>query len=316
MAYESITTIDAQYMGPGRAAVYLIEQEGRAAFVDNNTARALPLFLEALSARGLSPEQVEYLIVTHVHLDHAGGTGALLERCPNATVLAHPKAAPHLIAPERLVASTMGVYGGDLFRDLYGEVAPVPEGRVRIMGDDETLDWRGRTLRFLHTRGHANHHFSIYDGGTNSVFTGDSFGIGRSEAVRPGPAFVFCTTSPTDFDADAARLSAQRIVATGAQRCWLGHFDYVDDPDALLPMLLASVDAHAGFMQAADAEGIADGDLVPWLREHIAAYADEHLRAAGVADFEADRHWLEGDILLNAMGLAWRVQRARKKTGS
>ncbi|HNH10725.1 MAG TPA: MBL fold metallo-hydrolase, partial [Leptospiraceae bacterium] len=177
MQESEIRTIDCRYIKENLAASFLIQEGNECVFVETNTVYAVPYLLKTLEEAGRKPEDVKYIIVTHVHLDHAGGTSELLKHCPNATVLAHPKTASHLAAPERLVQSSITVYGEEKFRELYGNIEPVPEKRIRIMKDGEELVWGKRKLRFIYTRGHANHHFVIHDSKSNSVFTGDSFGI-------------------------------------------------------------------------------------------------------------------------------------------
>ena len=117
---DSVITVDPNYIHPGRAAVYLIDADGSAAFVDASTPRSLPILLQALDERGLRPAQVKYVIVTHVHLDHSAGTAALLEACPNAVAVVHPRGERHLVEPARLVKSARRVYGEDLFASLNG----------------------------------------------------------------------------------------------------------------------------------------------------------------------------------------------------
>ena len=195
---ETIDAIDCHYRMPNLAAAYLMVGDGRAAFVDNNTRFAAPRLLDALARRGVSREAVDYLIVTHAHLDHAGGTAEMLKHCPNAVALAHPKAARNLIDPSRLIQGSIAVYGAETYYKYYGEVEAVPEDRIRVIQDGETIAWGGRELRFFHTLGHATHHMCIHDTGENAVFTGDSFGLGLNEAVRPGPPFNVCTSSPVD----------------------------------------------------------------------------------------------------------------------
>src|SRR5262249_54286000 len=149
---------------------------------------------------GLGPEAVDYLIVTHVHLDHAGGSSLLMRECPNARLLAHPRAIPHLVDPSKLVASARQGYGDAEFEKLYGRIDPIEAGRVRAMDDGSRLGWAGAELEFLHTRGHANHHFCILlseSGKPRSIFTGDSFGLAYPELQQSG-LFIFPSTSPTD----------------------------------------------------------------------------------------------------------------------
>lgn len=168
---RQVITIDCDYLFPQYAASYLLIEGDRAAFIENNTVHAVPRLLSALKQAGLTPEQVEYVVITHVHLDHAGGSAALMQACPGATLLAHPRAARHVKDPSRLIAGARAVYGDARFEALYGKIDPVPAERVREMGDEEILRWRGREWTFLHTRGHANHHFCIYDSALKGVFT-------------------------------------------------------------------------------------------------------------------------------------------------
>ena len=303
---HSVSTIDCRYMGiEKRAAAYLLIEGGRAAFVDNNTPHAVPLLLETLQGAGLTPEQVDFLIVTHVHLDHAGGTGALLRQCPNATVLAHPRAARHLIDPARLIAGAKAVYGEETFAHLYGVIDAIPEARVRSMEDNEELAWRGRLLRFLHVRGHANHHFCIYDSGSNAVFSGDAFGIGRSAELRPGPPFLIAATAPTEFEPALAVESVRRIVATGAEAVYVSHFGRFGDMKDSAEQLIQCIHQLDEIVEEAVARKLEGEALDRFCAEQTAAALAEQLRICGVADFDADWRFIENDVGLNAMGLAY-----------
>jgi len=309
----SITTIDCHYHGePEKAAAFLVVEGDRAAFVDNNTNIAVPRLLAALEARGISPEHVDYLIVTHVHLDHAGGTAELLRHCPNATVLAHPKAARHLVDPSRLVAGAKIVYGEEAFTALYGEIEPVPEDRIHIMEDGETLRWGSRTFTFLYTKGHASHHFCIHDSGENALFAGDAFGLGRMPSMRPGPAFLVCTSSPPEFDPPEARISVQRVLDTGAKWAYITHFGVFDDLQTRAAQLLASIGHMEEVAKTGAATELSGPELEAFCSEKIGAAFREHLKACGVADPEADLEWLKRDIGLNAMGAGIYAERLRK----
>ena len=210
----SITTIDCHYLDrPEFAAAYLVADGDEAAFIDNNTNHALPRLLAALADTGLAPEQVRYLIITHVHLDHAGGTSALAGACPNATVLAHPRAFRHVTEPKKLVDSAKSVYGDDEFRRLYGEIQALPAERVRVMEDGERVSLGQRKLEFLHTRGHANHHFCIADSGSGSVFTGDAFGLIYPPCNR-------AVVSPSRPPARRISTGRWRARPFGASRTW------------------------------------------------------------------------------------------------
>jgi len=306
--------VDCHYMGIARrAAAYLLVENGRAAFVDNNTSRAVPLLLDALAASGVAPEAVDYLIVTHVHLDHAGGTAALLQRCLNATVLAHPRAARHLADPARLVNSAKMVYGEDAFNRLYGVTEGVPASRVRAMADNETLAWGARTLRFLHTRGHANHHVCVHDSGANCIFSGDAFGIGRAPRERPGPSFLIAATAPPDFDPAAARVAVQRILEARPAAVCITHFGRTDEVPEDARKLLRCIDLMEAIVNRAVERRLEGGALDAYCLEQTSAALDDHLRWCGVTDFEGDRRFVEGDVALNAMGLA-HLARKRMET--
>lgn len=308
----SVVTIDCHYVYPERAAAFLILEGDRAAFVDNNTTLAIPHLLAALAARGYSPEQVDYAIITHVHLDHAGGTAELLRHCPNATVLAHPKAARHLIDPSRLIAGTTAVYGAETFAERYGAIDPVPEGRVRSMEDGETIAWGNRTLTFLHTKGHASHHFCIYDSGENVIFAGDAFGLSRMSSMRPGPAFTVCTSTPPDFDPDEARISVRRILDSGAEWVYLTHFGFYNDLPVRAAQLLKSIGDLERIGREAAATSFSGEALLAFTHPRVVAAYEEHLRECGVLDPAVDMAWMEEDILLNAMGLGYYVERLRR----
>lgn len=307
----TIIPIDCHYGAPQRAAAYLLLEGDRAAFVDNNTSRALPRLLGALAAAGRRPEDVDYAIITHVHLDHAGGTAALLDACPNAMALAHPKAARHLIDPSRIVAGATAVYGEAAFAELYGEIAPIPPARVRAIDDEETLLWGTRALCFLHTPGHATHHMCIYDPRENAIFTGDSFGLGVNETVRPGPPFYTATSAPTDFDPEAAIKTVHRILATGAQYACLPHFGIHTNLRAAAAMLLRSIERLAAILDEAMRQP--DESLDAFCRARVQQATEEHLRDCGVSDIAFDLEWLGTDIAINAMGIAYTARRRREQ---
>ncbi len=311
---DDIITIDCHYLdAPQFAAAYLIIEGDEAAFVDNNTNQALPRLLGALDDAGLQPGQVRYLIVTHVHLDHAGATSALAEACPDAVVLAHPRAVRHIVDPEKLVASASAVYGEAEFRRLYGTIEPVPAERVREMADDEKLAFGRRELTFLHTRGHANHHFCVADSRTNSVFTGDAFGL-HYPVLQSQGRFAFPSTSPTDFDGPLAREAVQRIVDLQPDTVYPTHFGAV----TAIGETAGQLDRHLRFaeqvMLDAEASDTPDDalydDILRRLRDYFTGLLD------GRGDLgRRPETWrlLDLDLDLNAQGLAFAANKRRRK---
>lgn len=308
----TVTTIDAHYLGyEGFAATYLIREGDRAAFVETATGHAVPRMLEALRESGATPEQVDYVIITHVHLDHAGGAAALMKACPNATLLAHPKAAPHVIDPSALVASAEQVYGKAKLAEMYGTIEPIPESRVRIMDDEEALVWGDRTLRFLHTRGHANHHFCILDAATGGVFTGDSFGL-VYPALQHNGLFALPSTSPTDFDAPAAKASIERLVATGAKTAYLTHFGAVTDLSAIAAQLQEQLDTYGSIVDEAYDKDLDGDELESFCLARVTALFDD-LLSKHQLDTPQTRTILNTDMTLNAQGAAFAVRKRRFK---
>ena len=311
---SDVVTIDSGYLGQEEfAAAYLIIDGDRAAFVDNNTNAAVPKLLAALEERGLTPEHVEYVIVTHVHLDHAGGTSSLAQACPNATVLAHPRAAPHIVDPSRLVASATSVYGAEEFERLYGTIEPVAEERVRTVEDEGTVALGNRTLRFLHTRGHANHHFCIHDESSNALFTGDAFGL-VYPALQGYGTFAFPSTSPTDFEPELAREAVNRLVALRPAAMYPTHFGAVTDYDTAAEQLVRHLDFAERLRDEAEHGDLPDEALEGWLRGRLRDYFAGLLDSLGpLATDLATWELLELDIDLNAQGIAFAANKRRRK---
>lgn len=310
----SVTTIDTQYAGRDKlAASFLVHEGDKIAVVETNTSLAVPRILAAIEAAGRSPQDVVHVIVTHAHLDHAGGAGLLMEQCPNATLWAHPKAARHLIDPRKLVESARGVYG-DEFDRLYGKVRPVPEARVRTPRDEETLELGTRTLTFLYTRGHANHHFVVHDTGSDGVFTGDALGIVYPLLQRPDkPVFAFPSTTPTDFEEAAAHEAVDRILETGAETAYLTHFGPHTDLDAIAEALHRLLASHGALVEEADESDVPDNDLDRWFESRVRAMFDAELVRHELHDDAEARAWIDFDAELNAQGLAFAVRKRRFK---
>ena len=309
----SMTVIDSGYMDLERhTAAYLVCDEGRAAFVETNTNRAVPRFIEALEAKGLGPDVVDYVIITHVHLDHAGGASALMDLCPNATLVAHPRAAPHIIDPSRLVASSKKVYGEEVFQRIYGDIRPVAEDRVRIMQDRDRLAFGSRELTFIDTRGHANHHFVIHDSKTHGVFTGDAFGIAYPDLQAHG-LLVFPSATPTDFDAEEAKRSLDLIVGTGAERVYLTHYGERHDLEAMAAMLHEQLDTYKAVVDELFSMDLEDEALDEAVDVRVRASFESLLRGSPLESDSAVRSLIENDIELNGKGLAFAVRKRRFK---
>lgn len=298
---------------PRVAAAYLIRAGKNACFIDNNTNHSVPLMLAALKDAGYKPENVSHIIITHVHLDHAGGTGLLLSHCPNAIVVAHPRAAPHVIDPSRLVQSAKTVYGEENFLKLYGEIVPVPQERVYIPADGEILKVGDRELEFIYTRGHANHHFVIFDRKSKSIFTGDSFGLAYPMLQHGGKPFLFPSTSPTDFDAAEARISYKKILESGAVRAYPTHFGVWTDMQGGYEMLCSYLNDIEGYFSELKKSPLSGNEAQDFAFMKFKKFFERELSSRGIKLSEEDNQILRLDIDLNAQGIAFAAERARKK---
>lgn len=237
-----IFAIDTGFHRPAFDAAYLLVERGRAAFIDTGTNESVPRLLAALRARGLGPEAVDYVIATHVHLDHAGGAGLLMQHLPNARLVVHPIGAQHLIEPSRLMAGARAVYGAEEVARTYGEVQGVPADRVQTTENGMTLELAGRPLQFLDTPGHARHHHCIWDARSGGFFTGDTFGLSYREFDGPNGAWIMPTTTPVQFEPEALRRSIDRMLAYRPSCMYLTHYGRVTDVPRLAGILLAQLD--------------------------------------------------------------------------
>lgn len=308
---QGIYAVDAGYLRPGLAAVHLIVQDGRVAVVDSGTRASLPALLQALQRLGLGATAVDYVLLTHVHLDHAGGAGALMGHCPNARLVVHPRGAPHMIDPARLVAGSIAVYGEARFRELYGEIVPVAAERVVQAPDGFELDWGGHHLIFIDTPGHARHHLCIFDAASGGVFTGDAFGLSYRAFDVAGRPFIFPTTTPVQFEPEAAHASIDRILSLRPRAAYLTHFGRVVDLSRLAADLHELLDA---FVRIAEAAPCGEGRQA-WLGAELEALLIERLRRHGCTMLDEDlRKLLAHDVELNAQGLAVWLDRRQRPT--
>ncbi|MBZ0105670.1 MAG: MBL fold metallo-hydrolase [Sulfuricella denitrificans] len=230
---HGITAIDSHFIRPGLAAIHLIREINRAAVIDTGTNDSVPGVLEVLHSKGLTPQDITYVVVTHVHLDHAGAAGLMMQQFPNARLVVHPRGARHMIDPAKLVAGASAVYGEAAVRRTYGEIIPVAANRVIEAPDNFEVDLNGRRLRFLDTPGHARHHFCIWDERSRSVFSGDTFGISYREFNVGGREFIFPTCTPVQFEPDEAHASIDRIMALQPSCIYLTHYSRITQLERL-----------------------------------------------------------------------------------
>ncbi|MGH8280089.1 MAG: MBL fold metallo-hydrolase [Gammaproteobacteria bacterium] len=310
---DDIVCIDTEQHRLGMAACYLVGSAGHYAFVEAGTTLSVPRLLEVLAKLGVARSAVDYVMPTHVHLDHAGGAGALLRELPNARLLIHPRGARHMIDPSQLIAGATAVYGAAALRATYGEIVPVPAERVQIAEvsaeRDFTLRLGKRELLFIDAPGHARHHYAVWDALSRGWFSGDVFGLSYRDFDVDGGNYMMPTTSPVQFDPRAWETTLQRLLAKSPAHIYLTHYSRIDTAAELAPQLRAGLAAYQGMARAH--AGASD--------RHARIYAelmDYHLgqlRTRGTLLPEArPRALLNSDVEINTQGLEVWLDRERK----
>jgi glyoxylase-like metal-dependent hydrolase (beta-lactamase superfamily II) len=240
----NITCIDTGYIRPQLAACYLVEEDGVAGIIETGTGNSLATILAVLKLKNIPVENVHYVMPTHVHLDHAGGAGHLMQQLPNAQLVIHPRGARHMIDPGKLWQSALAVYGEQAMQRMYGELIPVDESRIIIAEDNMLLDMNGRSLLFIDTPGHARHHYSIYDERSKGFFTGDTFGMAYQELSSNGLDYIMPPATPVQFDPQAWYKTLQRYLSYEPERMYLTHYGMVENVKVLATDLQRRIEEY------------------------------------------------------------------------
>ena len=305
---HGIFAIDTGFHRPRFDAAYLMVERGRAAFIDTGTNHGVPRLLDALAAAGLAREAVDWLIVSHVHLDHAGGAGLLMQSLPNARLVVHARGARHMIEPGALYEGARAVYGDAEMERAYGRLVAVPEERVLATHDGLTLELAGRPLHFIDTPGHARHHHAVWDARSRGFFTGDTFGLSYREFDVDRRPWLLPTTTPVQFEPEPLKDSVRRMLGFDPQSMYLTHFGRVGDVARLGATLIEQIDAMVQVARGCSAASPRHAAL----RDGIARLYVQRLRAHGCTMPTAQAlDLLEMDLELNAQGLGIWLDRAR-----
>jgi len=304
--YEhGISAIDSAFVRPRLDAIHMMIEKGRAAFIDTGTTHSIPYVLEALKAKGLGPEHVDYVILTHIHLDHAGGASQMMKIFPNARLTVHPRGARHMADPSKLWQATVDVYGIETALRNYGEIIPIPKKRIIETPDEFKLDFNGRELQFFDTPGHARHHVCIRDSRSGHFFVGDCFGLAYTELETDGRRFSFPTSSPSQFEPHLLHQTIDRVLSHKPEALYLTHYAQIRDVPRIAADVHRLLDAHTEMAQAVQASG-ARGDerhvqLKAGVRKLI---ADEAKRQQWKLNDQELIEVFSVDDELNAQGLA------------
>ncbi|MCP3029423.1 MBL fold metallo-hydrolase [Halobacillus sp. A5] len=294
-----IHLIDGFDLGvPGRTGTYVINED-HLTLVETGPSPSVPRILEGLADLGFDAKDVRYIILTHIHLDHAGGAGLLIKECPEAEVIVHKRGKRHLADPARLADGARAVYG-DAFNELFDPVLPIDEEKLIVKEDGDTLEiGRGCSLEFLDTPGHAKHHLGIYDPVSNGLFTGDTAGIRYHQTEDKGITFYLPSTSPNQFDPEAMQQSIHRFKGLNLERIYFGHFGKSEEPDQALDQVLDWIPefVEAGEMACNKGEG------VEGVKKRLHDKVSSYLRGFQIPDDHPVYEVLELDFEVCAMGL-------------
>ena len=307
---NGVFAIDTGFQRARFDAAYLIVDDGRAAFIDTGPSPAVPRLLAALEVLGLARDAVDYVIPTHVHLDHAGGAGLLMHELPAATMVVHPRGAKHMIDPTALYEGSLAVYGEAEMARSYGRLVAVDATRVQLSHDGMDLALGSqRVLHFIDTPGHALHHHCVWDAATRGWFSGDTFGSSYREFDTARGAWMFPTTVPTQFDPPALRASVQRLLSFAPAYMYLTHYSRIDEVPRAAARMLAMMDAMVAMAERHRAAPQRHAVLMRELSALYGASLAEH----GVERVSEQLALLAMDIELNAQGLGVWLDRLAKQ---
>lgn len=307
---HGIHIVDTGFHRPRFDACYLMVENGRAAFVDCGTNHSQPHLLAALASVGLGVDAVDFLVLTHVHLDHAGGAGALMAQLPNARLVVHPRGAPHMIDPSRLIAGASAVYGADEVARAYGQLIPVEPDRVIEAGDQFSFELAGRPLVCFDAPGHARHHLVLWDARSPGFFTGDCFGLAYPELDTARGPFILPTTTPVQFEPQALKATIGRMMAQAPEIMYLTHFGPIEAAPELARALTVQIDSMVELAIAATRYPESSSRL----RNDLGTlYLDRAVAHGCSLTPERIAGLVEMDIELNAQGLEiWRDRAAKR----
>jgi glyoxylase-like metal-dependent hydrolase (beta-lactamase superfamily II) len=301
-----ITAIDTGMGGrPMVTASYLIHAE-RPALIESGPSSCGPTLVEQLAALGIGPHDLAHIVVSHIHLDHAGGAGRLLRSFPGATVWVHERGARHLADPERLVASTIRTYGAQKVAELFGAVDPVPPEHLRPLNEGAVIDLGDRSILALDAPGHASHELFLVDSASGALFTGDGFGVSLPDVGVLRPA-----TPPPEFDLGLAVASIRRVRDLRPSTVVFSHFGAADDVEATCDLAIERLQAWTGTVGDALARGVAPGAIPEVLRAATAA----ETRAALAAGLDIGRYEFLSSYEMNAAGIVRYLAKGGGTTG-
>lgn len=293
-----------------RTSAYVLIDE-KITLIETSASPSVPYIMKGLKELSISLEDIDYLIVTHIHLDHAGGAGLFLQSCPNAKFVVHPRGASHMIDPSRLIASAKSVYGQE-FNELFDPIVPIATERVIEIGHKEILSLGAHQLTFYHMEGHAKHHVSMHYSATNGMFVGDTTGVRYPEMEGEAVDLIIPSTSPNQYDPVTMEKSIQFYESMNVAELYFGHYGVYKQPQEAYrqvrywtPLFLAE-----GEKALATADNLEEQTKL--LDERLKTILHEYLQAQGIADNHPIYQTIPFDTVVSAMGILDYFMKAKK----
>jgi glyoxylase-like metal-dependent hydrolase (beta-lactamase superfamily II) len=307
-AAPGIRGIDTLMFGRGKATSAYLVDGLEPALVETGPTTSVPAVLDGLSALGVGPDDLAHIVVTHIHLDHAGGAGALAPHFPRATIWVHERGTPHLADPTKLVASAARIYGEETLHELFGPVEPISPDRLRSLTEGDVVSLGERRIEAIYTPGHASHHVCLVDDATDSIFVGDALGVFLPDVRILRPA-----TPPPEFDLDLAIASIGRVAERRPERLLFSHFGPSDEVTDLCRLATQRIQGWAEIVDQALDQTEDVAEVVRILKERTAGEmpaASEAEQGQVQARYEA-----LSSYEMNALGLMRYLKKRREARG-
>ena len=301
---KDIYCIDAFYGAPRHGAVYVVRDQNEVAIIDTGTALSTIYVMDALQRLDIHPQQVRYILPTHVHLDHAGGAAPLSRQLPQATVIVHPFGLKHLIEPTKLIQGSLGVYGKEMMEKTIGEIEPLAADRGKEAEDGMRLALGKRHLQLLFSPGHAKHHYSVWDEASGCYFAGDIAGNSYREMDKDGKHLMFLCSAPTQYDPDAWRASLDQIAAINPQLICLCHYGVLNHVDQAIADMQRLIEDNNREVMQCPTNTKAEVEKAVWRM-----FWQEYERLEAPMARQHAQEWMVKDVYIATGGLFhWRAK--------
>ncbi|KOS68524.1 beta-lactamase [Lysinibacillus contaminans] len=293
-----------------RTSAYVLIDE-KVALIETSASPSVPYIIEGLKELNISLEEIDYLIVTHIHLDHAGGAGLFLQSCPNAKFVVHPRGASHMIDPSRLIASAKSIYG-QTFDELFDPIVPIAAERVIEIGHEEVLSLGEHQLTFYHTEGHAKHHVSIHYSATNGMFVGDTTGVRYPEMEGEAVDLIIPSTSPNQYNPETMEKSIQFYESMNVTELYFGHYGAYKNPKEAFRQVRYWTPLFLAEGEKALAASDNFEEQTNLLDERLKAILHQYLQEQGIADNHPVYQTIPFDTVVSAMGILDYLMKVKK----